>query len=140
LAGWVRERFGSTCCRETIRTALHRLDLSWKKAKKLLGRACPVRRQTFIEQLQSVLAAAQRDQHLLVYLDEAHIHQDADLGYGWAARGQRLWVASSSPGLSAKVSFYGLYLDNEGQVRLWPYPRANGERCLAATARPVPRS
>jgi len=36
-------------------------------------------------------------------------------------------VASSSPGLSAKLSFYGLYLYNEGQVRLWPYPRANGE-------------
>ena len=25
------------------------------------------------------------------------------------------------------MSFYGLYLYNEGQVRLWPYPRANGE-------------
>ena len=121
----MREQFGTTCCRETIRAALHRLNLSWKKAKKLLGRADPVRRQAFIEQLQSVLAAAQRDQHLLVYLDEAHIHQDADLGYGWAERGQPLWVASSSPGLSAKVSFYGLYLYNEAQVRLWPYPRAN---------------
>jgi transposase len=126
----VRERFGLICCRETIRAALHRLDLSWKKAKKLLGRADPVRRQAFVEQLQSVLAAAQRDQHLLVYLDEAHIHQDADLGYGWAARGQRLWVASSSPGLSAKVSFYGLYLYNEAQVRLWPYPRANGAHTI----------
>jgi transposase len=125
LVVWVRERFGQTCCRETIRAALHRLRLSWKKAKKLLGRADPVRRQAFIEQLQSVLAEAERDRHLLVYLDEAHLHQDADLGYGWAARGQRLWVASSSPGLSAKVSFYGLYLYNEGQVRLWPYPRAN---------------
>jgi transposase len=123
----VRERFGITCCRETIRAALHRLDLSWKKAKKLLGRADPARRQAFIERLQSVLAEAQRDRHLLVYLDEAHIHQDADLGYGWAERGQRLWVTSSSPGLSAKVSFYGLYLYNEGEVRLWPYPRANGE-------------
>ena len=123
----MRERFGRVCCRETIRAALHRLGLSWTKAKKLLGRADPVQRQAFIEQLQSVLAAAQRDQHLLVYLDEAHIHQDADLGYGWAARGQRLWVTSSSPGLSAKVSFYGLYLYNEGQVRLWPYPRANSE-------------
>ena len=89
-----------------------------------------MRRQAFVEQLQSVLAAAQRDQHLLVYLDEAHIHQDADLGYGWAARGQRLWVASSSPGLSAKVSFYGLYLYNEAQVRLWPYPRANGAHTI----------
>jgi transposase len=127
LVAWVREQFGQTCCRETIRAALHRLQLSWKKAKKLLGRADPARRQAFIEQLQGVLAEAERDRHLLVYLDEAHLHQDTDLGYGWAARGQRLWVASSSPGLSAKVSFYGLYLYNEGQVRLWPYPRANGE-------------
>jgi transposase len=37
---------------------------------------------------------------------------------------------SSSPGLSAKVSFYGLYLYNEGQVRIWPYPRANGAHTI----------
>jgi transposase len=146
---WVRERFGRTCCRETIRTALHRLDLSWKKAKKLLGRADPAQRQAFVEQLQDVLAGAQRDRgpqpatgwsgvgdrHLLVYLDEAHIHQDADLGYGWSERGQRLWVASSSPGLSAKVSFYGLYLYNEAQARLWPYPRANGAHTIEVLRR-----
>ncbi len=130
LVGRVRERFGLVCCRETIRAALHRLKLSWKKAKKLLGRADPERRQAFIEQLQDVLAGAQRDQHLLVYVDEAHIHQDADLGYGWAKRGERFFVASSSPGLSAKLSFYGLYLYNEGQVRLWPSPRANGEHTI----------
>src|SRR5215210_5634593 len=58
LVGWVRERFGVVCCRETIRAALHRLKLSWKKAKKLLGRADPERRQAFIEQLQGVLDGA----------------------------------------------------------------------------------
>src|SRR3954466_13450596 len=68
---FVRERFGRRCCRETIRTALHRRKLSWKKAKKLLGRADPERRQAFIEQLQDVLAGAQRDRYLLVYVDEA---------------------------------------------------------------------
>jgi transposase len=131
----VRERFGRRCCRETIRIALHRLKLSWKKAKKLLGRANPERRESFVEQLQGLLAGAQRDRHLLVYVDEAHIHQDADLGYGWAERGQRFWVASTSPGLSARVSFYGLYLSNEGQVRLWPSPRANGEHTIAVLRR-----
>jgi transposase len=130
LVGWVRERFGLRCCRETIRAALHRRKLSWKKAKKLLGRADPEQRQAFVEQLRDVLAGAQRDRHRVVFLDEAHIHQDADLGYGWAERGQRLWVASRSPGLSARVSFYGLYLYNEGQVRLWPYRRANGEHTI----------
>ncbi len=127
---WVRERFGLVFCRETIRTALHRLKRSWKKAKKLLGRADPEQRQAFIERLQAVVTGAQRDQHLLVYVDEAHIHQDAALGYGWSERGQRLWVASSSPGLSARVSFYGLSLFNEGQVRLGPFARANGEHTV----------
>jgi len=135
LVGWARGRFGLVCCRETIRAVLHRRKLSWKKAKKLLGRANPEQRQAFVERLRDVLAGAQRDQHLLVYLDEAHIHQDADLGYGWAARGERFWIASRSPGLSARVSFYGLYLCNEGQVRLWPFPRANGEHTIEVLRR-----
>jgi hypothetical protein len=126
LVGWVRERFGRTRCRETIRAALHRLGLSWKK--KLLGRADPERRH--VERIQDLLTGAQHDRHRLVYLDEAHIHQDADLGSGWSERGRRLWVASPSPRLSDKLSFYGLYLYNEGQVRLWPYARANGEHTV----------
>ena len=104
--------------RETIRAALHRLKLSWKKGKKLLSRADPAKRAAFVATIQAVLGRAQRDEELLVYIDEAHIHQDADVGYGWSVRGERLWVCSSSPGLSAKASFYGLYLYNEGQVRI----------------------
>ena len=60
---------------------------------------------------------------------QAHIHQEADLGYGWSARGQRFWVASHSPRLADRLS-YGLYLYNEGEVRLWPYARANGENTI----------
>lgn len=78
---FVGERFGLTRCRETIRAALGRLGLSWKKARKLPGRASPERREAFIEQIGPLLEGAQRDRHMLVYLDEAHIHQDVDLGY-----------------------------------------------------------
>ena len=77
-----------------------------------------------------MLDGAQRDRHQLVYLDEAHIHQDVAFGHGWGERGKRFHVASSAPGLSAKVSFNGLYLYNEGQVRVWLYARANGEHTI----------
>ena len=130
LVAFVRERFGRRYCRETIRSALRRLDLSWKKARKLLGRADPERRESFVGQIGALLDGARDERHTLVYLDEAHIHQDVDLGHGWCERGQRFHVASSSPGLSAKVSFYGLYLYNEGQVRIWPYSRGNGENTI----------
>jgi len=110
----VAKTFGITVCRETIRKVIQRLGFSWKKGKKLLARADPAQRQSFVERIRALLlSAAKDDEQLLVYIDEAHIHQDADLGYGWTERGERAWVSSTSPGLSAKVSFYGLYLYNE---------------------------
>ncbi|MFL5282231.1 MAG: IS630 family transposase [Rhodopila sp.] len=130
LVGFIQDRFDRLLCRESIRCALHRLGFSWKKARKLLGRADPVRRMGFIQDLRALRDGAQRDRYQLVYVDEAHIHQDVDPGYGWGVCGTPFHVASSSPGLSAKVSFYGLYLYNEGQVRIWPYPRASGEHTI----------
>jgi transposase len=126
----VRAQFGRRFCCETIRRALHRLRLSWKKAHKLLGRAKPEQPEAFVAQIGALLDGARDERHHLVYLDEAHIHQDVDLGYGWAEPGTRFEVASSSPGLKAKVSFDGLYLYNEGQVRIWPYDRANGDHTI----------
>jgi hypothetical protein len=37
--------------------------------------------------------------------------------------------------LAAKVSFYGLYLNNEGQVRIWPYAQANGAHIIEVLRR-----
>lgn len=128
MVAWVQEKFDRVLGRETLRRALARLGFSWKKGKKLLNRADPEQRQAFVERIAGLLhEAATSDDQLLVYIDEAHIHQDADMGYGWSERGHRFWVNSSSPGLKAKVSFYGLYLYNEAQVRIWDYERANGD-------------
>jgi transposase len=124
---WVREKFGKLFCRETIRCAMHRLGFSWKQGKKLLSKASPTARQAFVEKLQRLLVGATHDKHLLVYIDEAHIHQDADLGHIWSVRGSRAWVGSTSPGLSAKATFYGVYAYNEGQVHIWPSERANSD-------------
>ena len=121
-----------------IRAALHRrseLEEGQEAARPgRPGAAAGVRRQ-----VESVLAAAQRDQHLLVYLDEAH------------STGCRtpLWLGGTRPaavgglqlaGSPAKVSFYGLYLFNEAQARLWPTraPTARHHRRAASAARRAP--
>jgi hypothetical protein len=123
LAGYVRSSAGPAAARRCAPPFI-----VWDCRGRRSCSADPERRH--VEQIQDLLAGAQHDRHLLVYLDEAHIHQDADLGSGWADRGRRLWVASPSPRLSDKLSFYGLYLYNEGAVRLWPYDRANGEHTV----------
>jgi transposase len=132
----IEEVFGLDVCRETVRRVLHRLGLSWKKAKKLLAKANPEKRRAFVVDIRALLDRVLHDENLvLVYIDEAHVHQDADMGYGWSPRGRRLYVASSSPGLHAKVSFYGVYLYSESQVRIWEYPRANGEHTIEVLQR-----
>ncbi|NEX20719.1 hypothetical protein G3480_10420 [Thiorhodococcus mannitoliphagus] len=97
-------------------------------SKAVLNRATTAPREAFVAKLQPLLEQTLGPEPpLLVYLDEAHIHQAADLGYGWAPIGERLWIASHTPGLSAKVSFYSLYFYNAGQVATWDFPCANTE-------------
>ncbi len=126
LVRWVKETFGIDCCRETLRQTLKDLGFSWKKARKLLNKANPEKRAAFLEQLEPLLEEALAQRTLLVYIDEAHVHLDTDEGYGWSIKGERFWVSSSSPG-RAKVSFYGLYIYDVAQVRIWPYDTANSD-------------
>jgi transposase len=134
LVRWVKETFAIDCGRETWRKLLKELGFSWKKARKLLNKANPDQRAAFLKTLEGLLDDALHERCLVVYLDEAHVHLDTDEGYGWSICGQRFWVSSSSPGL-AKVSFYGLYLYNLGQVRIWPFDRANKENTVEVLKR-----
>jgi transposase len=125
LVVWIREQFKIDCCRDTVRKVLKRLGFSWKKARKLLNKANTQKRSEYLEILKGLMQDALDNNHLLIFMDEAHIHLDTDEGDGWSVKGERFWVSSSSPGL-AKVSFYGVYIYNLGQVRLFPYDVANG--------------
>jgi transposase len=127
----IEKVFGLDVSKESVRRVLHRLGLSWKKGKKLLAKADPARRRAFVADIRALLDEVLHNESLvLAYIDEAHVHQDADMGYGWSPRGQRLYVASSAPGLKAKVTFYGVYLYSESEARIWPYPRGNGEHTI----------
>jgi transposase len=129
LVAWVKTTFEIDCCRDTLRKVLKKLGFSWKKARKLLNKANPDKRAAFLEKLEGLLDDALHQRCLLVYIDEAHIHLDTDEGYGWSIKGERFWVSSSSPGLK-KVSFYGLYLYDLAQVRIFPYEVANQETAV----------
>lgn len=129
LVVWVKTTFEIDCCRDTLRKVLKKLGFSWKKARKLLNKANPEKRAAFLEKLEGLLDDALHQKCLLVYIDEAHIHLDTDEGYGWSIKGERFWVSSGSPGLK-KVSFYGLYLYDLAQVRIFPYEVANQETAI----------
>ena len=126
LLGWAGDALGISCCRETLRKALVSIGMSWKKGKKLLARACPDDRAAFVGKLKRLLRDAIYGRETLVFIDEAHVHQDADLGRTWTRRSERFYVASSSPGLSKRVSFFGAYVVGEARVHIWPAERANG--------------
>ena len=114
----------------SIRRILRRAKLTWKKVKKLLGKAKPEKRAAHIEELLKLFAGVRDGEVTLVYADEVHIHRDLDLGYTWGRQGQRLWRASDCPRRSDRMNAYGAYDFTHGECLLWQDGWCNGERTV----------
>ena len=129
LRSWLGCITGELPGRETVRRLVKRLGYSFKKAKKLLGKADPQKRKEFVQELLHRMHESQSPEApLLILCDEAHLHLDTDLGWGWARRGQRLYVNSDTPSLSRKLTCFGPYaLGASEPVGLFPVSWANGE-------------
>jgi transposase len=135
LQRWIESRWGLCYSTETLRRTLLRLGFSWKKARKLLARANTLTRFLFLQRLQGLLTAAEQGEVVLAFIDEAHIHCDVDLGYVWGLRGLPLLVHSTTPGLSYKSSFYGIYLFPLGRVEIWPATQADTDQTCQMLSR-----
>ena len=130
LRSLLERKSGKQVSHTTMRTVLHQMGLSWKKCKKLLAKADPEQRQQYIVQLKELFDAMCEDKAVIIYIDEAHLHQDMDLGYGWSIKGVRKWVKSSSPGLSAKINWYGAYDFTTGRCIIWENGRCNSDNTV----------
>jgi transposase len=130
LGRWVESKWGRCVSRNTLRRILKAARLSWKKCKKLLHKANPDKRAAFVEQLQCLFEQMCNEQVRVIYVDEAHFHQDLDVGYTWAPVGEPLWRESISPPLSARINWYGAYDFSEGQAFIWHEGKCNGDHTI----------
>lgn len=130
LCRWVAEKLGRKVSRNTLRTILKTAGFSWKKCKKLLSRAAPTKREEFVTGFQALYERLCRNEVILIYIDEAHIHQDMDYGYSWSPIGKPAWVKSTSPGLSARINWYGAYNFGAGQCFLWQAESCDSEHSI----------
>jgi len=121
---------GLQASRSSIRRILRRAKLTWKKVKKLLGRAKPEKRAAHIEELLKLFAGVCDGEVILVYADEVHIHRDLDLGYTWGRRGQRLWRTSDCPRRSERMNADGAYDFTHGECLVWQDDWCDGERTV----------
>ena len=127
---WVEEKMGHKVSRTTLRTLLKQAGLSWKKCKKLLTKADPVKRAQFVEQFQTLFAQMCQEEVRVIYIDQAHLHQDLDLGYTWSPLAKPAWQASTSPPLSARINWYGAYDFSEGQCFIWAKGACNSDQTV----------
>jgi len=100
--------------------------LSWKQPKKILAKANTAKRLAYLARFNELLEEMRRGERTLLYIDEAHIHQDMDQGHGWYWKGRRWRVPSTTPGLHAKINWYGVYNYTQGQAMIWAYPKCDG--------------
>jgi hypothetical protein len=93
---WARQVWGCVVSRTTVRQALRQAGLRWKKGQKVLKKADPVERAAYVQAFQAVYDRFCRGEIHLLYVDEAHFHQEMDLGYTWAVCGQPVWRLSTT--------------------------------------------
>jgi transposase len=126
LRQWVDKTFGRLAGRNTLRRILRQANLTWKKVKKLLGKAKPEKRAAHIKRLQELFAGVCNGGVILIYADEVHIHRDLDLGYTWGRGGERIWRKSDCPKLQDRMNAYGAYDFANGECLLWENGWCNG--------------
>lgn len=131
LAEYVKQSMGRRPSRNLLRSLLKKQGLRWKKCKKVLGKANAKRRQAYIEQFQLLFEEICRKETILLYIDEAHIHRDLDLGYTWAEKGQPAFRLSQCPPLADRINWYGAYNFTDGQCLIWNEGNCNKEHTAA---------
>jgi transposase len=131
LQRWVAAQLGHRVSRTTLRTILRAAGLRWKRCKKLLANADPVKRAAFVEQFQALYQRMSRGEVVIVYVDEVHLHQDMEVGYTWSPLGEANWVPSSSPGLSARLNCFGAYNFTDGACFIWENGKCNGDTTMS---------
>jgi transposase len=131
LRAYLLKAFGLRASRNTIRRMLKQARMSWKKVKKMLGKANPDKRAAHVEQLAKLYEGVCKGEIILVYVDEAHLHRDMDLGYTWGRIGKRVWRKSGCAKLSERLNCYGAYDFSNGECFLWQDGWCDGERTVA---------
>ena len=130
LKEWVFRTFGRVASRNGLRRVLRGAGLTWKKVKKLLGKAEPEKRAAHIRQLLRLFTGVRDGEVVLIYVDEVHVHRDLDHGYTWGRSGQRIWRRSDCPKLSDRMNAYGAYDFTHGECFLWQNGWCNGEETV----------
>jgi transposase len=130
LKQWALQAFGLHAGRSAVRRVLRRAGLTWKKVKKLLGKANPDKRAAHVRELLRLFAGVRDGEVILIYVDEVHIHRDLDQGYTWGRRGERIWRRSDCPKLQDRMNAYGAYDFSNGECFLWQNGWCNGEQTV----------
>jgi len=127
----VADKLKRQVSRTTLRKVLKQAGLSWKKCKKVLAKANPEQRAAFVAQFQGWFEQLCQGKLRLIYLDEAHIHQDMALGYRWSGRGEADWVPSHCSSLQNRLNWYGAYDYSNGQCLIWHQDKCDAETTVA---------
>lgn len=131
LCQWIGKHCQRLVSRGTVRRILRLAGLSWKKCKKLLGKANPQKRAEYLEKFVTLYEQMCRGEIVVIYIDESHFHRDLDLGYTWSMKGEPAWRVSDCPPLADRINWYGAYNFSDGECLIWNEGHCNKESTVA---------
>lgn len=116
VSQFVWEQFGKRLSPRSCLRSLHRLGFAWKRPKRRLLKADPIKRAAFIAQYRDLVTDAARRGARIFFVDEAHFRADGDLRGLWTPKGEPALVDSMSPRYGEKASYYSAVCLETGEV------------------------
>lgn len=126
---FISEQFGKRLSRTSCLEYLQRLGFVRKRPGKRLLKADAEKRETFVGEYLALRTEAQESGAKIFFVDEAHFRADVEVRQMWTLRGTPALVASTSPRLSEKATYYSAICLETGAVEAM----AVAETCTAET-------
>jgi transposase len=104
LATQVLKEFALRVCPETVRRALHRLGLRWRRPRPVPPLSHPQERKRRLLEILNLLLTSPKEEGIL-FQDETELHLNPKVGFAWMRRGQQGLLPT--PGTNQKAVLSG---------------------------------
>ena len=95
IVEYVRDKFGIRYTVNGMTSLLHRMDYTYKKPKKVPGKADAVAQQQFVQQYEAIKSSKKADEPIY-FMDGVHPQHNSVAAYGWIKKGHNQTIKSNS--------------------------------------------
>jgi len=127
ICDFILKKFGKEYTAEGLVPLLHSLGFSYKKTKKIPGKANPEKQAAFKKEYEERRKMQQKDEKSY-FLDGVHPTHNMMPDYAWIRTGEEYFIKSNDG--RKRINILGLYSPDDHDILIHEYPTINADAVI----------